>query len=323
MSVRSLSVAMLALAFACLPAAASAQTYPSKPVRIVVPFAPGGSTDAIARLIAAKLTEQLGQNVLVENKAGANSMIGTGDVAKSPPDGHTLLVVTPSLTINPMVVAKMPYDTARDLVPVTLISRTPYLVGVSNEVPATNLRELVAYAKANPGKLSYASGGNGTGAHLTTESFKMAAGVDLVHVPYKGTALALPDLVAGRVGLIFDVEQVLGPMIRDKRVRGFAITGAQRSPTSPDVPTMAEAGVPGFVTSSWIGLFAPGGTPPELVQRLAAEVKRALESPDARERMRGFGTDIVASTPAEFATYLGAETERWSAVARHIGLTPQ
>jgi len=323
MSVRTLSAALLTAALACLPAVGAAQAYPSKPVRIVVPFAPGGSTDAIARLVAAKLTEQLGQNVLVENKAGANSMIGTGEVAKSAPDGHTLLVVTPSLTINPMVVAKMPYDASKELVPVTLISRTPYLVGVSNEVPAANLRELVAYAKANPGKLSYASGGNGTGAHLTTESFKMAAGIDMVHVPYKGTALALPDLVAGRVALIFDVEQVLGPMIRDKRVRGFAITSAQRSATSPEVPTMAEAGVPGFVTSSWIGMFAPAGTPPEVVQRLAAEVKRALEAPDARERMRGFGTEIVASTPAEFGAHLAAETERWSAVARHIGLKPQ
>jgi tripartite-type tricarboxylate transporter receptor subunit TctC len=324
MNTRRRVLALVAAAAAALPLAAPAQgAFPSKPLRIVVPFAPGGSTDAIARLIAVKLGEQLGQSVVVENKAGANSIIGTGDVAKAAPDGHTLLVVTPSLTINPFVVARMPYDAARDLAPVTLISRSPYMVGVSNEVPAANMRELVAYAKANPGKLSYASGGNGTGAHLTTEAFKMAAGIDMVHVPYKGTGVALPDLVAGRVALIFDVEPVIGPMARDRRLRAFAITGAQRSPTAPDVPTMAEAGVPGFVTGSWIGMFAPAGTPPEVVQRLQQEVRRALQAPDVAERMRGFGAESVASTPAEFAAHLRAETERWGAVARHIGLKPE
>jgi tripartite-type tricarboxylate transporter receptor subunit TctC len=324
MTPRRRVLALLAAASGALPLGAAAQgVFPSRPVRIVVPFAPGGSTDAIARLIAAKLSEQFGQNVVVENKAGANSIIGTGEVAKAAPDGHTLLVVTPSLTINPFVVAKLPYDASKDLAPVTLISRSPYVVGVSNEVPAANLRELIAYSKANPGKLSYASGGNGTGAHLTTESFKMATGVDMVHVPYKGTGPALPDLVAGRVALIFDVEPVLGPMIKDKRVRGFAITGAQRSATAPDVPTMAEAGVPGFVTGSWIGLFAPAGTPADIVQRLQQEVRRALQAPDAAERMRSLGTETVASTPAEFATHLRAETERWGAVARHIGLKPE
>lgn len=324
MSPRRRVHALALAALAALPLAAAAQpAFPNRPVRLVVPFAPGGSTDAIARLIAARLTEQLGQNTFVENKAGANSIIGTGEVAKSPPDGHTLLVVTPSLTINPFVVAKLPYDAAKDLVPVTLISRSPYLVGVSNEVPAKDMAELVAYARSNPGKLSYASGGNGTGAHLTTESFKMATGIDLVHVPYKGTGPALPDLVAGRVALIFDVEPVLGPMIKDRRLRGFAITSAQRSPTAPDVPTMAEAGVQGFVTGSWIGLFAPTGTPPEVVQRLQQEVRRALQVPEVAERMRGFGAEVVASTPADFAAHLRAETERWGSVARHIGLKPE
>jgi tripartite-type tricarboxylate transporter receptor subunit TctC len=324
MNARRHVLALLAAAAAALPSAAGAQgAFPSKPLRIVVPFAPGGSTDAIARMIAVRLAEQLGQSVVVENKAGANSIIGTGDVVKAPPDGHTLLVVTPSLTINPFVVAKLPYDGARDLAPVTLISRSPYMVGVSNEVPAANMRELVAYAKANPGKLSYASGGNGTGAHLTTEAFKMAAGIDIVHVPYKGTGVALPDLVAGRVALIFDVEPALGPMVKDRRLRGFAITGAQRSPTAPEVPTMTEAGVPGFVTGSWIGMFAPAGTPTEVVQRLQQEVRRALQAPDVAERMRSFGAETVASSPAEFVAHLRAETDRWGAVARHIGLKPE
>jgi len=324
MNARRRALALFAAAVGALPVTAAAQgAFPSRPVRIVVPFAPGGSTDAIARLIAAKLTEQLGQSVVVENRAGANSIIGTGEVAKAAPDGHTLLVVTPSLTINPFVAAKLPYDAAKDLAPVTLISRSPYMVGVSNEVPAANMRELIAYAKANPGKLSYASGGNGTGAHLTTESFKMATGIDMVHVPYKGTGVALPDLVAGRVALIFDVEPVLGPMVKDRRLRGFAITSAQRSPTAPDVPTMAEAGVPGFVTGSWIGMFAPAGTPAEVVQRLQQEVRRALQAPDVAERMKSFGAESVASTAAEFATHLRAETERWGAVARHIGLKPE
>ena len=317
--VRSIVAAPLALSSARL----WAQAWPSRPVRIVVPFAPGGSTDAIGRMLAAKLTEQLGTNVLVENKAGANSIIGTTEVAKSAPDGHTLLLVTPSLVINPLLVAKLPFDPARDLVPVTQVSRTPYVVGVSNDVPAGSIRELIAFAKANPGKLAYASGGTGTGAHLTTEAFKIATGTDMVHVPYKGTALALPDLVAGRIALIFDVEQVLGPMIRDRKIRGLAITSDTRSPTSPELPTMKEAGVADFVTHSWIGLLAPRDTPADIVTRLSNEVRRALASADGRDRMATFGAEIVASTPEAFGATLKAESERWSGVARHIGLKPE
>lgn len=314
---------LAALTVGLLAPHAHAQTYPNRPLRVVVPFAPGGNTDAVARLLSAKLAEQLGQPVVVENKAGANSVIGAEFVAKSPPDGYTLLVVTPSHAINPLVTLKLPYDTLRDFVPISLISRTPYVVGVTNEIPARNIQELIAYAKANPDKLSYATSGPGTGAHLTTEFFKMEAGIGMLHVPYKGTGPALPDLISGRTSLIFDVEQVLMPQIRAGKLRGFAITSASRSPTAPEVPTMQEAGMPGFVTASWLGMLGPRDLPPALATRISSEVRRALNSPDVREKMIGFGAEVVGSTPEEFDAYIRSEMTKWGKVARHINLTPQ
>lgn len=316
---------LTALTVGLLAANAHAQSpaYPNKPIRVVVPFAPGGNTDAVARLISAKLAEQLGQPVVVENKPGANSMIGADFVSKSPPDGYTLLVVTPSHAINPLVALKLPYDTLRDFVPISLISRTPFVVGVSNEIPARNLQELIAYAKANPDKLSYATSGPGTGAHLTTELFKMTAGIQMLHVAYKGTGPALPDLISGRTSLIFDVEQVLMPQIKGGKLRGFAITSANRSPTAQEIPTMQEAGLPGFVTASWLGMLGPRDLPPALATRISAEVKRALNSPDVREKMIGYGAEVVGSTPEEFDAFIRSEMTKWGNVARHINLTPQ
>ena len=302
---------------------AQSGAYPSRPISVVVPFAPGGNTDAVARLISAKLAEQMGQPVVVENKPGANSIIGADFVAKAPPDGHTLLIVTPSHAINPLVNLKLPFDTLRDFVPISLISRTPFVVGVSNAVPAANIKELIAYAKANPDKLSFASGGAGTGAHLTTELFKMTTGIQMLHVPYKGTAQAIPDLLSGRVSLIFDVEQVLMPLIKNGKMRGFAITSASRSRTAPDVPTMEEAGVPGFVNTSWLGMLGPRDLPADVANRLSAEVKKAVSVPEVRDKLFGYGAEIVAGTPDEFSAYIRAEMAKWAAVAKHIDLKPE
>lgn len=302
---------------------AQSVAYPSKPIKVIVPFATGGNTDAVARLIATKLTEQLGQPVVVENKPGANSAIGADFVAKSPPDGYTLLIVTPSHAINPLVTQKLPYDSLRDFVPISLISRTPFVVAVSNEVPATNIKELIAYAKANPEKLSYASSGVGTGAHLTTELFKMTAGIQMLHVAYKGTGPALPDLVSGRISLIFDVEQVLMPQIKGGRLRGFAITSASRSATAPDIPTMQEGGLPNFVTASWVGMLGPRDLPADLANRISTEVRKALNSPEVRERMVGYGAEIVGSTPGEFDAFIRTEMNKWGSVAKHINLKPE
>lgn len=302
---------------------AQSSAYPSRPIKVIVPFAPGGNTDAVARLLSARLSEQMGQPVVVENKPGANSMIGSDFVSKSPPDGYTLLIVTPSHAINPLVALKLPYEPLRDFVPISLISRTPFVVGVSNEIPAGNIRELIAYAKSNPDKLSYATSGPGTGAHLTTELFKMTAGIQMLHVPYKGTGPALPDLISGRTSLIFDVEQVLMPQIKGGKLRGFAITSANRSPTAPDVPTMQEAGLPGFVTASWVGMLGPRDLPPALANRISTELKRALSAPDVREKMIGYGAEVVASTPEEFDAYIRTEMTKWGNVAKHINLKPQ
>ncbi len=304
-------------------AQAQSSAYPNKPIKVIVPFAPGGNTDAVARLLSAKLAEQLGQPVLVENKPGANSIIGADFVSKSPPDGYTLLIVTPSQAINPLVVLKLPYDSLRDFTPISLISRTPFVVAVSNEIPVANLRELIVYAKANPDKLSYATSGPGTGAHLTTELFKMKAGIQMLHVPYKGTGPALPDLVSGRTSLIFDVEQVLMPQIKGGKLRGFAITSATRSPTAPEVPTMQDSGLSDFVTASWLGMVGPRDMPAALATRISAEVKRALNSPELRERMIGYGAEVVASTPDEFDTYIRSEMTKWGTVVKHINLKPE
>lgn len=302
---------------------AQSGAYPSKPIRVVVPFAAGGNTDAVARLISAKMAEQMGQPVVVENRAGANSVIGAEFVAKSPPDGYTLLIVTPAHVINPLVNLKLPYDTLRDFVPVSLVGRLPYVLGVSNLVPAANLKELIAYAKANPDKLSFASSGAGSGAHLTTELFKMTAGIQMLHVPYKGTAAAIPDLVSGRVSLIFDVEQVLMPLIKGGKLRGFAITSASRSRTAPDVPTMEEGGLPGLVTTTWIGMLGPRDLPSDIANRVSAEVKRAMNAPEVRDKLIEFGFETVASTPDELSAYIRSEMARWVAVAKHIKLKPE
>jgi tripartite-type tricarboxylate transporter receptor subunit TctC len=323
---RQLAIGLLAapaLAAALLgPSAVNAQSFPSKPLRLVVPFAPGGNTDVVARLLAAKMAEQMGQPVVVENRPGANGIVGSESVAKSPGDGYSLLVVTPSHAINPVVTPKLPYDTEREFTPITLVSRTPYVLAVAPSVNAANVQELIRLARAQPDSLSFASSGIGTGAHLVSELLMSAANIRMVHVTYKGTSQAMPDVISGRVSMIFDVEQVLMPHIRSGKLRGMAVTGLGRTPTAPELPTMAESGVSGFNATTWVALLSAGGVPEPIAQRLATEARKALQSSELKARLEASGAEVVANSPAELGAFLKAETAKWAELAKTVKLTP-
>ena len=312
-------VAGLAAALSLSPAAA--QTYPTKPVKIVVPYTPGGATDIFARLIAQKLSQPLGQQVVVENRPGAGGNIGADIVAKAEPDGHTLVMATVAThAINPSLYARMPYDAVRDFEPVAFVAGVPNVMEVNpKNVKAKSVAEFIAEAKAEPGKFSVASSGNGTSIHLSAELFKQMTGVDMVHVPYKGSAPAVNDLIAGQVDLMFDNLPASIQHIRAGALRPLAVTSAQRSPALPDVPTVAEAGVPGYEASSWFALYAPAKTPKEIVERLNAEVRKALEDPDMQKRFADLGGDIRPMSPAELTAFQKAELEKWAKVVKLSG----
>ena len=311
-------IAGLALALA---APASAQTYPTKPVKIVVPYTPGGATDIFARLVAQKLSQPLGQQVVVENRPGAGGNIGADIVAKAEPDGHTLVMATVAThAINPGLYARMPYDAVRDFEPVAFVAGVPNVMEVNpKNVKAKSVPEFIAEAKAEPGKFSVASSGNGTSIHLSAELFKQMTGVDMVHVPYKGSAPAVNDLIAGQVDVMFDNLPASIQHIRAGTLRPLAVTSAERSPALPDVPTVAESGVPGYEASSWFALYAPARTPKEIVERLNAEVRTALEDPDMRKRFADLGGDIRPMSPAELAAFQKAELEKWAKVVKLSG----
>jgi tripartite-type tricarboxylate transporter receptor subunit TctC len=310
------------LASVAAPDAIAQTSFPSKPLRLVVPFAPGGNTDVVARLLAARMAEQMGQAVVVENRPGANGIVGSESVAKSPADGYSLLVVTPSHAINPIVTPKLPYDTDREFTPITLISRTPYVLGVATTVNATNVKELIALAKSQPDSLSFASSGIGTGAHLVSELLMSATGIRMVHVTYKGTSQAMPDVISGRVSMIFDVEQVLMPHIRSGKLRGMAVTGSTRTATAPELPTMHEAGVTGFNATTWVALLSSGGVPPAIAQQLATEARKALQSAEVKAKLEASGAEVVGNSPAELSAFLKAETAKWAELAKTVKLTP-
>ena len=308
---------LLGLLLSYLPFAvlAQADAYPSKSIRIVVPFPPGGATDIAARLIGTKLSERWKQPVVVENKPGAGGNLGSDIVAKAPPDGYTLVMgVTGSHAINTSLYSKMPYDPVADFEPITQVAVVPNVVVVHPGVPAATLAELVALAKKEPGKLNYASLGNGTAAHLTMEMFKTAAGIDLAHIPYKGSAPAVADLLAGQVQVMVDGLPSALPHVKAGKLRALAVTSAKRSAAAPDLPTIAESGYPGFFADAWSGLFAPKHTPKPIVDKLAAEVQRILDLPDVRERLASLGAEPVGSTPAEFAGHVRREIDKWSRV---------
>jgi len=304
----------------CLCASAVAQEYPTKPIRLIAPFAPGGPTDLFARLMGAKLGERLGQPVLVENRPGAGGSVGAEAAAKSAPDGYTLVLVSSSFAVNATLYPKLPYDALRDFAPITLLASAPFLVVAHNSVPASSVRELIALAKANPGKLNYGSGGSGSGPHIVAELFKSEAGVDIVHVPYKGTGPLTAALVAGDVQLAFGNIFALVPQVKSGRLKALAVTGAQRSSALPEVPTVAESGLPGFEAAGVHGLLAPAGTPRRIIDRLNAECVAILRSPEVRAQLASDGAEPVAGTPEQYAAQISAEVRKWGKLIRERGI---
>ena len=300
--------------------AAYAQAYPSKPIRFVVPYPAGGPLDTVARLLGAKVGESVGQPVVVDNKPGAGGNIGADIVAKSPADGYTILMgAVATHAINPTLYKSIPYDPIKDFAPVTQVASTPNVLVVNPALPAKDVKELIAHAKANPGKLSFGSGSIGSAGHLAGELFKATAGVDMVHVPYKGAAPAMQDLIGGRTQLMFDnLASSLG-QVKAGKVRALAVTTAKRTALAPELPTIAEAGLPGFDISTWFGVFAPAGTPKPALDRLHAEFARALAAPDVLEKMTSLGAEPVGNTPEEFAAFIRAEADKYAKVIRASG----
>ena len=308
---------LLLLAFTPL---AWGQSYPAKPIHLIVPFPPGGPTDIVGRLVAQKISDGVGQPVVVENRAGAGGTVGSIAAAKAPADGYTLLYgSTSTLAIAPSLYRSLPYDPRKSFAPISLVSRGPILVVVNAQVPARTLKEFIDLAKKQPGKLSYSSAGSGTPPHLAGELFKAVAGVDLLHVPYKGGAPAINDLVGGQVEAIFEGQVALMPHLRSGRARALAITGSARSPELPDVPTAAEAGLPQYDANFWSGLVAPAGTPEEAIARLNAVLVKSLQSPELRENLAKQGLEASGNTPQQFAAYIGTEMQKWAAVVKASG----
>jgi tripartite-type tricarboxylate transporter receptor subunit TctC len=300
-----------------LPLGAHAQAYPTKPVRLIVPFPPGGATDIIGRLVATKMQEVWGQPVLVENRPGAGTVVGTDVVAKSPPDGYTLAMIVTAHVINPSLRQNMPYDTVKDLAAVTQIAVQHLVMAVNPSVPASNIAELIALAKKNPGQLTYATPGSGTAMHLSVELLKVSTGIDLVHVPYKGGAPAQQDVMGGRVPILMDVLYAVQPQIDAGRLKVIGIMSPQRAPRSP-YPTIAET-VPGVSAISITGIVAPAGINAELLKKISADIAKAVKSSDLTERMTQMGMEPVGSTPEQFEAYIRAEIEKWSRVVKASG----
>jgi tripartite-type tricarboxylate transporter receptor subunit TctC len=300
-----------------------AQVFPAKPLRMVVPVAPGGGPDVISRYVAAGLLEAWGRQVVVDNRAGANGIIGTEIVAHAPPDGYTLLFVSSPHSINPSLYPKLPYDTLRDFAPVSMVATSPYVLVVHPSLPARNVKELIALAKAKPDQITYASGGSGSSAQLAAELFNQMAGVKLREIPYKGAGPALQAVLSGECSAVFGNALTVKPHIESGRVRALGIASAKRSPSAPDMPTIAEAGVPGYQSDAVLGLLAPARTPRAIVQMLNSEVHKVMRRPGAVEAMRNVGVDIALSTPEEFGRVIESEMQRWGKLIRTLGLKVQ
>jgi tripartite-type tricarboxylate transporter receptor subunit TctC len=314
---------LLAFAFLLWVACATvaAQSYPSRPVRLIVPYPPGGSTDFIARPVAERLTERLGQPFVMDNRGGAATVIGAEIAARAPADGYTLLVGTvTTLAVNPALKPKLPYDPVRDFAPVSMLSAQPYILAVNPSVPAASVAQLVAYAKANPGKLSFASAGLGSGAHFAGELFNHMAGVDILHIPYKGTGPAITDVIGGRVAILYAGVATLRSFVGSGKMRVLAVTSARRSPGMPDVPTIAESGLPGYETNTWNSLVAPRGTPRAVIERLNAAVGQVLSETDLRERWAQQGIDAEPGPPERLASHIKAEIARFARLVKATGL---
>jgi tripartite-type tricarboxylate transporter receptor subunit TctC len=316
---RVLAAGLAALALLAAPLAC-AQGYPSKPIHFVVPYPAGGPLDTVARLLGQKVSESVKQPVIIDNKPGAGGNIGADAVAKSPPDGYTILMgAVATHAINPTLYTNIPYDPVKDFAPVTQVASTPNVLVVNPSLPVHDVREFIAYAKAHPGQLNFGSGSTGSAGHLAGELFKTMAGVQMVHVPYKGAGPAMQDLIGGQIQLMFDnLASSLG-QIRAGKVRALAVTTAKRSSLAPELPTIAESGLPGFDISTWFGVFAPGGTPPAIVARLHEEFAKALAAPDVREKMLNLGAEPVGNTPAQFAAYIRSEAEKYARLVKASG----
>jgi tripartite-type tricarboxylate transporter receptor subunit TctC len=315
------ALAAIATALVLAAPTAFAQSYPTRPITMMVPFPPGGPTDLVARVLAQKLGEQLGQNVVIDNKPGANGNIAAVAIARAPADGYTLLYNTSSITLSPALYKSLTFDVQKDFAPIALTAVVPLALVVHPSVPANNVKEFVAYAKANPGKLSYGSAGNGNVTHLGAFQFVQANGLSAVHVPYKGSAPADLGLVSGDVQFLTDTVNSVQGFVKDKRMKMLAVTTAKRMSLFPDVPTLAESGMPGFEVGAWQGIMAPAGTPRPVIDRLNAEIVKALHSPDVRAKLAVQGAEPLGSTPDEYAAYVKKELERWGRVVKATGVT--
>ena len=316
---RQTLTALLLGAILITPLTAAAQQYPTKAIRFVVPFAPGGGTDIIGRVVAQALNDALGQPVVVDNRGGAGSTLGTEIVAKSPADGYTILFGNISLAFNATLYTKLRYDTIRDLAPISLSAVQPNILVIHPGLPAKNLKEFIELARANPGKYNYASAGTGSGTHLAAELLKLQTKIDIVHVPYKGTGPALTDLLGGQINMMVSTFASALPHVKSGRMRALGVTTAKRSPAAPDVPTLIEGGVAGYDYSTWYGLLAPAGTPKPIIDMLNASNRKVLARDDIKQKLESQGVDPIVNTPAEFSAYMKSETEKWGKVVKATG----
>lgn len=317
------SVALFTMLLVCVSPHVSGQGYPAKPIRVIDAYPPGGSTDVLARLVAPKFQDSTGQPWVVENRPGAQGIIGCEYVARAAPDGYTLLMFTGSHTVHPSIYKKLPYDLVRDFAPVTLASSTTNILVVHPSVPAKSLREFIAVAKSARGKLNYASAGTGSTTHMATELMKSMAGIEATHIPHKGSAPAVIDLVGGHVDFMFAPLPVILPHVKSGKARALAVSTAKRSAALPDIPTVAEAGLPGYEATNSVGVLAPAGTPKAIIAKLNAEIVRALELPEIRDRLVSMGAEPVGSSPEEFAEFLRVDIARWAKVVKDAGIAVQ
>ena len=309
---------------AAMTAHAADTTFPNRPIRMVIPFAPGASNDITARLIAPKMSENMGHPVVVDNRPGAGGVVGAELTARAIPDGYTVLMGSPGpLTINPAMIPNLTYSPKKDFAPVTLVAVVPLILQLHPNVPAKSVKELIGLVRATPGKYNYASAGVGSMPHFAGELFKLLSKLDMTHVPYKGSAPAITDLIGGQVSMFFDNMASAVPYVKSGRLRALAITTPKRSDVLPDVPTMNESGVPGYEAYSWNGIVAPVGTPRPVLEKIAKEVAAAVGSPDIREKMKGLGAEVIASSPAEFAEFMDRESAKWGRVVREANIKPE
>jgi tripartite-type tricarboxylate transporter receptor subunit TctC len=317
---RGICLALAGLAAAASTAAVHAQNYPAKPVRVIVPFPPGAGVDIVTRIVTPRLSEQMGQQFVADNRAGAGGIVGAEVAAKAPADGYNLLMGTAGLLTVVPIMSKVSYNVTRDFAPISLVASVPSLLVVHPTLPVKTMKELVALARAKPGTINYASTGSGTLPHLTAELFKLQTGVNIVHIPYKGSAPAMTDLLGGHVEMFFGNMLSVIPQVREGKLRALVITTAQRSPAAPNIPTVAEAGYPGLEAATWFGLLAPTGTPKEMIAKLHDETVKALRHPDTQRMLADQGAISIGNTPEQFAAYLQTETQKWEKVLKASGV---